>query len=634
MSQRAVPVLTKPATGSLPGLYLVPVTLADALPPPPPSVPKPRRRAAALAGVVGIAAIAGGGAWAWHAWTAQGPQASEALPASTLAYVGLDLDPPGGQKVGAWNALRKFPALEDGLHLGSRDDLRESLVASVADESDCDLDVDAVKKWAGQRAAVAVVPVKGPELVVVLQVADADKARTGLERISDECGGEDFGFDLAGDWAVIAQSTEIAEQVSSDAEGATLAESDDFQELVGATGDPGVLTVYAAPAAGKALLDLNENADFPFLGFLGYLPVASFEPVTTVITWVTMLHSLDSWIEEDEASDAFAGEDEGEGILAGEDPDAGFTPEQKRLMEKMEDYPDLSPSEQAELDEEMSKAFGWDDMGEDEFDEGDFSIEVPATLRKDLEDFSGLGATVRFEDGGLEAEIVSDPFLTGTAEVYDGEDAYDAVAALPADTALAFGGGFRDGWAKKAIERSQLSLFGADDPAKAFKEVTGLSAADLEALGGESIAIAGGPDFSRAIDSEKPADVPVAVRVTGDAGAIEKALAKLRASGDLKDFVLSERTDDGVVIGPNPSYLRHVADPGKTLGDVDRFSDALGDAQDAVVLTYADADAGDWLVQLSEGDLSKKDVEPLGTFSLVGSREGDRERQVLRISLD
>jgi hypothetical protein len=619
----------------------VAVTLTDAVPPPSPAPVPPRRRAAAVAGTVAVAAIVGGGAWAWHAWSAQGPQAAEALPASTLAYVGVDLDPPGGQKVAAYRALRSVPSLEKQLGLGSKDDLRESIVDTLGDDGGCDLPWSEIKEWAGDRAALAVVPVDEPEPVIALQVTDADAARSGLARIARDCGGDEFGFTVGEDWAILADTEEVARQVRSDAGRANLADDADFQELVGDAGDPGVLTLYAAPAAGKALLDVNE--EFPFLAFFAFSPVTSLDPLGALVGGVTFL-SDDGPMFEEEAVNVGA-----DGDLEEPTPEElGLTPEQDDVLERMEDYDSLSRAEQKKLDADMAKAFGYpgpaggidgEELSEEELDEQmDDEFEelfaVPDEVRGQLEDFSGLAGVARFEDGGLELEVVGDPFLTGYEGMYDGSEARTAVAALPADTAIAFGAGLADGWAKHAITRGGVFSFGQSEAEMidAFEEATGLSPADLEALGGDTIAFAAKSGFAEAAETEDPARVPVAVRVTGDPKAIEAALTKLAASDDLGVFAKSERTDDGVVIGPNTSYLAELVDPDETLGDTEAFEDATGDG-DAMAISYAAFD-GDWLPRVTEGDLSAEDADALGAVGLVVTQDGDRHRLVLRLTLD
>ena len=101
---------------------------------------RPRRRrhppaaeaaSAACSSAAGIAALAvvGVGAWAAAQFFATGAQPSEALPAGTIGYASIDLDPSGAQKIEALRTLNKFPAFKDELDLEHRrrrppDDLR------------------------------------------------------------------------------------------------------------------------------------------------------------------------------------------------------------------------------------------------------------------------------------------------------------------------------------------------------------------------------------------------------------------------------------------------------------------------------------------------------------------------------
>lgn len=623
------------------------VTLADAAPPPSPEPRSPRRRVAAVAGTVGVAAIVGGGAWAWQLWAAQGPQPAEALPADTLAYVAVDLDPPGGQKLAAYQALKKIPALEEELGLGSEEDLRRSLVESLAEDGGCDLPWREVEGWAGERGALAVVPVDGPDdlpaIVVALQVADPGKARTGLAKVADGCGDDEFGFTVGEGWAILAETDEIARQVQADAEDADLAGHDDFEELTSAAGDPGVVTLYAAPEAGQALLDATEQ--LPFLAFAAYSPLSSVDPVSALVTAATFLSEFPDVVVGDGATGA-----------EGEPEMPEMSPEEEALWSRMDDYDQLSRAEQEKLDEELADFYAdkygveessgeeVDDdqvidevVGEEEIDaEFEEIFEIPEETRTALEEFSGLGGTVRFDDGGVELEIVSDPFLTSYEGMYDGTAALDAVAALPSDTVVAFGAGFADGWAERAITRNGLLALGSAEAEliASFEDATGLTPDDLEALGGDTVAFAAQAGFEKAIDRGAAKDTAIAVRVTGAPAKIEAALAKLAGKKDIADLTRSERTHDGVVIGPDPSYLAELVDPKDTLGGTDRFDDAMDDADDALVIAYSDLGAGDWFQDLVEGELETADVAALSTFGMSVVDEGDRYRFVARLSLD
>lgn len=605
--------------------YGFPVTLSDAAPIPDPIDRKPRRRAAAVAGIVAVASVIGVGAWAWQFWSAQGPQPAEALPADTLAYVAVDLAPPGGQKVAAYDALRKFPALKKELELGSQDDLRTSLVDEVIRDSGCDTDVDAITSWAGDRAALAVVPVKKPEMVVVVQIKDKAEAEAGLEKIERSCGEDGFGFALGEGWAVLARNASIARQVQSDGEGATLAEDPGYLELTGAAGDAGVVTLYAAPEAGRALLDaVDEDA---FIGlFIVTSPLSMADPVASLLSFASLL--------------AFSGDHSYEGESSDEDfpyEVPPMSPEEERLMERMDSADELSAAEQEALYQEIDEFYSQQAEEYDDFPD----FEIPAELRKSLEDFSGLGGVARFDDGDLELEVVADPFVSGFEGRYDGTDGLTAIADLPADTAVAFGAGFAEGWGERAVtDTAGVFNFGFEqsekDLLKGFKDATGLTPDDLEALGGDSIAFAARSGFAKAFESEDPSQIPIAAVVTGDPEKIDAALATFRAAQDseVTDFVQSRRTDNGVVIGPSTAYLDELADPKDALGDTDRFRDAVPDVEDAITVTFADFDAGDWLSVLIESEFDGVDIAALGTAGMTVSRDGDQYRSLLRITLD
>ncbi|WP_162260317.1 DUF3352 domain-containing protein [Nocardioides sp. Root190] len=629
------------------------MTLIDATPTPSAPTPRPRRRAAAVAGVVGVAAVVGGGAWAWQVWNAQGPQAAEALPANTLAYLAVDLDPPGGQKVAAFNTLRKLPTLKKELGLGSADDLRDSIVGEVTADSGCDLDASAITSWAGDRAAMAVVPLDEPTVVAAVQVDDAAKAKERLEKIVRECGEGELGYVVGEKWAILAETTEIARQVADNAKGRTLAEDSDFQKLTKSAGSAGVMTAFLAPEAGKALLE--EVDKDPYLSFAVLPLLAGSDPLASVVGFSQLFGSFDS------SDDVYAGEDlelsdeELEEMQA--EYEASLSPEERRLHERMENYDDLTPAEQEALDKEMEafyeKEYG--DLSEEEFDEEEFDeeefideelegIEVPADLRKDIEGFSGLGGIVRFDDGTLEIETVSDPLIGGFNGRYDGTDGTSAIAALPADTAIAFGGGLADDWGKRTVLDGQLAFsFGEEvdekDVLDTFEKSTGLTIKDLETIGGDTIAFAAKPGFEKAFadffdfEDEGSKTPPIAARVTGNADAIEKALAKLSKGKD-DSFFQSRRDGDAVVIGPDVSYLEEIADAKKTLADSDAFERALPGADDAIITMYADINAGEWLEEFSEGALTGDDADALGTLGISVVEDGDQYRTVLRITVD
>ena len=88
--------------------------------PAPPSGGGGRKRGLLIGGGIAALAVLGVGAWAAAQFFATGAQPSEALPASTIGYVSIDLDPSGAQKIEALRTLNKFPAFKDELDLDAR----------------------------------------------------------------------------------------------------------------------------------------------------------------------------------------------------------------------------------------------------------------------------------------------------------------------------------------------------------------------------------------------------------------------------------------------------------------------------------------------------------------------------------
>ncbi len=217
-----------------------------------------RRTVAVVAAGVGVLAV-GGAAWAAWSFFSTGAQPAEALPASTIAYASIDLDPSGGQKIEALRTLRKFPAFKDEVGIGKDADVREWIVDQASKGSDCDLDFDKdVKPWLGNRFAIAAVDSgdKTPDPVFVLQVSDEGKAKKGLDKIRDCGGGSDAGaWSISDGWAVVGETQDIVDGVTKAAAKSSLADDSDFKSWTDKAGDSGILSMYAAPAAGQLLAD-------------------------------------------------------------------------------------------------------------------------------------------------------------------------------------------------------------------------------------------------------------------------------------------------------------------------------------------------------------------------------------------
>ncbi len=218
-----------------------------------------RKRIIALGGIAGLVVVGGGVAWAVTSFMGTGSQPSEALPANTIGYVSIDLDPSGGQKIEAIKTMRKFPAFKDEINLDTDDDVREAIVEAIVDSGECkglDYAKD-VEPWLGNRAAIAATDTgeEDPTPVFVLQVTDADKASEGLANVREVCGGSEDsgGWVVAGDWVVIGETEAIAQKIVDASDEGTLADDADFQKWTGEAGDAGIMSMYVAPAAGDYL---------------------------------------------------------------------------------------------------------------------------------------------------------------------------------------------------------------------------------------------------------------------------------------------------------------------------------------------------------------------------------------------
>ncbi|HWU22722.1 MAG TPA: hypothetical protein VN088_14400 [Nocardioides sp.] len=221
------------------------------LPAPTPRAPRWRRRiVVGTAGVLLVGGLSAAGLGArWYLHT--GAQPAEALPASTLAYLAVDLDPSGKEKLAAKGVLDKLPiAASDDL--GGVADLRKVVVDKLLASGDCTgktFDHD-VLPWLGERAAVAMVTVESkPQPVIVLQSSDDGRADRGMAALS-ACGGSDFGhWDVRDGWIVWAEKQSYADAVVAGAKSGTLADDATYKSMVDEAGGTGLVTGYLAKSA-------------------------------------------------------------------------------------------------------------------------------------------------------------------------------------------------------------------------------------------------------------------------------------------------------------------------------------------------------------------------------------------------
>ena len=537
-----------------------------------------RKALAVGATLVLVAGVGVGGYVAWSALYATGPQPAEALPASTVGYLSVDLDPDGRQKLEARETLGKFPALDGKIDTDSEGSLRESLFDRFQDTGACpDLDwADDVDPWLGDRFAAAAVDLGskddespgGVTPVLVVQVRDADLAEEGLGGLLDcassetgfTAGGEGFGWSITDGWAVLAESRDLAEEVTDAAAGASLSDDDDFQRWTSAAGDHGVLTGYASPEAGALL----EEAIAGSMG-AGDASCAASPPGDDPLPC-----------------------DDGEG-----------SDETQRILGRY-----LADFEGAGLQVRFA----------------DGGLEVESASNVDLL-VAAVGGTLTESEGG--DDVVS--------TLPD-----DTAAALGVGFEPGWFEALLDSYS--ALLGDEVDL---DELLAMAEEETGLDLPDdVETLFGESAALAVGPGLDP--EADDPTDVDVAIKIQGDPDRITAVLDELRdhpeLAGDLGDLLDYDSEGTHVVVGPNSGYRERVLDQGN-LGQSDKYEDVVPEAGRAGTVLYVDVDAFDDLLESETGGGGGDEelVENLEVFAAVGYSawtDDDVAHAMLKVTTD
>src|SRR6266498_59996 len=228
--------------------------------PPPPVAPRPRRRGA-LWVAVGAATVVALGAASVAAYTlmsGSGTTLDKKVPADTVAYAEVNLDPPAGQKVAALRYLKHFPGVtvrEDANTL--LDGLLEEIFPNAEDRQKF---VQNVQPWLGKHVAVAGDP-QGDKVqaVVVAETTDANATRSGLTALAKE---QEFGFVVGDGTVTIAETQAIAQQAAADAAKASLSANGTYRNDVKAVGgDGGVITGWASLAEAAKYIPQASGTD-------------------------------------------------------------------------------------------------------------------------------------------------------------------------------------------------------------------------------------------------------------------------------------------------------------------------------------------------------------------------------------
>lgn len=222
-------------------------------------VESPRRRrggAGTIAAVVAaVLLIVGGGVGlaAYRSLSGGGAQPEKYAPASSFAFAKIDLDPAAAQKLALRRFADKFPSSPTRKGSG---DLRDQFLRSLfEDDGKVDYDRD-VKPWLGDRAGVAgFLDASGkPQVELIVQYKDKDKAKSGLDRIL--AGGGDLHYSLQDGYAVLAEEQSVVDEAVRSAAKADLGGADvyrkDVDELTGDQVVTAWVDIERSVAAGRA----------------------------------------------------------------------------------------------------------------------------------------------------------------------------------------------------------------------------------------------------------------------------------------------------------------------------------------------------------------------------------------------
>ncbi|TDD19059.1 hypothetical protein E1294_22330 [Nonomuraea diastatica] len=229
----------------------------------------------AVAAALAVVLLGGGAVWAVGAIGGGGTQPHEVLPADSIAYARLDLDPAANQKMALFQLARKFTVTKDTF---SGEDPRKALFDTITKDDDSKVDfAKDVDPWLGSRIGFAAVPSgkEEPDFAVAVQITDEEQAKAGIAKLME---GDKYGIAFREDYALLTPTQELADKYAQ-AEG-SLGDNTAFNDDMATVGEQGVLSFWThvggiAQAAKKELTaeqaaTLDQIKDTRFAGALRF----------------------------------------------------------------------------------------------------------------------------------------------------------------------------------------------------------------------------------------------------------------------------------------------------------------------------------------------------------------------------
>lgn len=177
----------------------------------------PRQRSRAQVLVTGVAALTvlltGVSYAGYQAIAPHGHDPEDALPAGTVAFAKVDLDPSASQKLAVYRLSKRFPKAHVKSDASVRDDLLTELFRSAGEDVDYRKDV---KPWMGDRAAIGAVPGaagEDPHPLMALQFHDKAAATKGVKHLQDIDSSQQtfYAFSDVDDYLIVSDSQAAAD---------------------------------------------------------------------------------------------------------------------------------------------------------------------------------------------------------------------------------------------------------------------------------------------------------------------------------------------------------------------------------------------------------------------------------------
>jgi hypothetical protein len=224
----------------------------------------------------------------------------------------------------------------------------------------------------------------------------------------------------------------------------------------------------------------------------------------------------------------------------------------------------------------------------------------------------------------------------------ESDEGVSMVGGLPGDTVAAFGLSLTEGWGEAMLDYVKSTMpdeaGDIDEQLSQLETETGLAIPeDIETLMGEGMTLSLGSGIDPdAIANGGPGEVPVGLKIKGDADEIQAVLDKIAAQAppEMAEFMQVTEGDGYAVLALQDDY-RGKLESGGDLGDTDDYQEVV-ESDDAQSVLYVNFDADDdWLVRVTE-DMPEvsENVAPLSAFGVSGWVDGDVMHGLVKLTTD